>query len=541
MSNAYLVGVRRVIQCNIRDITLRKRAESALFIRERAIEAASQGIIITDPVQPDNPIVYASPGFTRLTGYEPTEVIGRNCRFLQGTKADPAALSTLRDAIREARPCVVELLNVRKDGTTFWNNLSVAPVKDADGRLTHFVGVQTDVTARRHLESQFLQAQKMDAVGRLAGGVAHDFNNLLSVILSYADLIIEELQPEEPMRADVNEIRTAAVRAAELTKQLLAFSRQQVLETKVLNLNHLLSAMAKLLRRLLGADIELTTLPDSDLGSVRADAAQLEQIIMNLAINARDAMPDGGNLTIETGNIELDEEYVRVHHDVRAGSYVVLVVSDTGIGMDAATMSRIFEPFFTTKEVGKGTGLGLATTFGIVKQSGGHILVYSEPGRGTSFKVYLPRIDAVVEPQPAALAPESESASGTILLVEDEDQLRALACTILRRQGYVVLEARNGGEALLICEQHAGNIDLLLTDVVLPRMGGRQLASRLGQLRPNLKVLYMSGYTDDAILQHGIIDSGSLFLQKPFTPSGLTRKVREAMRAQHGQMILPTG
>ena len=531
VSNVYFVNGVKVIQCNIRDITVRRRAEAELLLRDRAIQAVSQGIIIAEAVGSETPVIYASPGFTRLTGYEAAEVIGLDCRLLQGPGTDEASIAILRDAVRDGRPCVVELLNYRKDGTSFWNNVSLSVVKSSEGALTHFVGIQTDVTARRTLEAQFLQAQKMEAIGRLAGGVAHDFNNLLSVILSYAEMISADLKPDDPLRADVEEIRTAGLRATDLTRQLLAFSRQQVLESKVLDLNETLAAMEKMLRRLLGADIELTILPALELGSVKADPGQLEQIVMNLAVNARDAMPMGGHLTIETRNVDLDDEYAGTHHDVRPGLYVELAVSDSGAGMDAGTQARIFEPFFTTKEKGKGTGLGLATVFGIVKQSGGHIFVYSEPGKGTAFKIYLPRVGTAAEAHGLARpGPEAEHVGGTILLVEDEDQVRSVARTILRRQGYVVLDASNGGEALLICEQHGANIDLLLTDVVLPRMSGRQLAERLAVIRPAMKVLYMSGYTDDAILQHGIIDSGVAFLQKPLTPASLTRKVREVLR-----------
>ncbi|MGD0528732.1 MAG: ATP-binding protein, partial [Polyangiaceae bacterium] len=404
------------------------------------------------------------------------------------------------------------------------------PVRDAEGPVTNFVGVQTDVTARRQLEAQFLRAQKMEAVGRLAGGVAHDFNNILSVILSYAELIASDLKPADPMRADVEEIRTAGLRATELTRQLLAFSRQQMLQSKVLNLNEVLAGMENMLGRLLGADIKVTILPAVGLDNVRTDPGQLEQIIMNLAVNARDAMLGGGQLILRTANIDLDERYADTHDDVRPGAYVELSVSDTGAGMDEATLARIFEPFFTTKDPGKGTGLGLATVFGIVKQSGGHIVVRSELAHGTTFEIYLPKVAAKVDARaPESIPPETESV-GTILLVEDEEQLRSIARTILRRQGYVVLDAPNGGEALLICEQHAATIDLLLTDVVLPRMSGPQLAERLATLRPAMKVLYMSGYADDAILQQGILDSGVAFLQKPITPTSLSRKVREVLR-----------
>jgi len=531
ISNVYLVDGKDVIQCNIREISERKLAAEALRLRDRAIDAVAQGIVITDALQEDEPIIYASLGFTRITGYAGEDVVGRNCRFMQGVGTQEEPVARLRQAIQRGDSCTEELLNYRKDGTEFWNSISLSPIKDAKGIVTHFVGVQSDVTARRKLEAQLSQAQRMEAVGRLAGGVAHDFNNLLSVILSYAELAGSDISPDDPVQTDLAAIQKAALGAAELTKQLLTFSRQQVVETRVLSLTKCIVGMEKMLRRLLGSDIELTILPALAPGNVKADPSQVEQIIMNLAVNARDAMPQGGKLTIETANVELDEAYAGLHLDVQPGAYVMLAVTDNGAGMDAETSKRIFEPFFTTKERGKGTGLGLAMVFGCVKHSGGHIFVYSEPETGTTFKMFFPRVGGAIEARPSALPVlEPETESGTILLVEDDDQVRLLARNILRRRGYVVLEAPNGGEALLICEQHPGNIDLLLTDVVLPRMSGRLLAERLVPSRPTMKVLYMSGYTDDAILQHGIINSGVAFLQKPFTPTTMARKVREVLQ-----------
>ena len=379
-------------------------------------------------------------------------------------------------------------------------------------------------------QGQLEQAQKMDAVGRLAGGVAHDFNNLLTVILGRTDILLHPLKPEDPMRRGIELIQRTAGRAADLTRQLLAFSRKQVLEPVVLDLGAVTTDMKDMLGRLIGEDIALLTTPTPGLGRVKADRGQIEQVIMNLAVNARDAMPQGGRLIVETTNIDLDDEYVRRHVGARPGPHVMLAVSDTGSGIPHEIQSQIFEPFFTTKEQGKGTGLGLATVYGIVKQSGGYIEVDSEPGQGTTFRVYLPRLDA--EPAPVDRSARPAAAAGgteTILLVEDEEGVRELARDILRASGYTVIEARNGPEALLLCERHQGQLDMLLTDVVMPRMSGRELAERLAPLRPDLSVLYMSGYTDDAVIRHGVLGAGTAFLQKPFTPAALVLRVRETL------------
>ncbi len=386
-----------------------------------------------------------------------------------------------------------------------------------------------DVTDRRRLEDQFRHAQKMEAIGRLASGVAHDFNNLLSVILSYSSMLLEDLRPLDPLRDDLLAIQRAGERAADLTRQLLVMSRQQPAEVRVTDLNALLSSARKILERIIGADVELTFRLDGQAGAVMVDPGHFDQVVMNLVVNARDAMPDGGKLTIETRDVLLDEAYAAQHLEVTPGRYTMLAVSDTGIGMDRATQERIFEPFFTTKDKGKGTGLGLSTVFGIVRQFGGSIWVYSEPGAGTTFKVYLPRAEPGASSAEAPAEPESLLGNETILLAEDDPDVRRAANDILRRYGYRVLEASNGGEALIICERHPLEIHLLLTDVIMPRMSGRELATRLCKLRPDMKVLFMSGYTDNGVVEHAILDPNAAYIQKPLVPDGLARQVRRVL------------
>jgi two-component system cell cycle sensor histidine kinase/response regulator CckA len=416
----------------------------------------------------------------------------------------------------------------KKDGTIFHIEARGHDLlfEGRDARLI----IVTDVTERLRLEDQLRQAQKMEAVGRLAGGIAHDFNNILSVILTCGENLLMD-HPSGPSHEDSEEIVKAGQRAAQLTRQLLMFSRSQVLEPKVVDLNEVLVGMDRMLQRILGADVELVSLPALALGRVNIDPSSIEQVIMNLAVNARDAMPTGGKLTMGTENVVLDDAFAREHLGAKPGPHVMLTVTDTGTGMDQATLARVFEPFFTTKGVGRGTGLGLSTVFGIVQQSGGTVWVESEPGKGTRFSVYLPRVDAEAEHVRSRPPPVVRSGTETILLVEDEDQVRAAARGILARQGYNVIEARNPGEAVIACDTFAEPIHLLLTDVVMPRLSGPELAKRLAGTRPDMKVLFMSGYTDDSVLRHGVIDAKVAYLQKPLTTESLTAKVREVLDA----------
>ncbi len=450
------------------------------------------------------------------------------------------AVALCRAALAKGKDHEFEYRSVAADGRVIWLRDIVHVARDVRGEARQLRGITLDLTERkrseealRQSEDQLRQAQKMEAVGQLAGGIAHDFNNLLMVIQGDSDLILRRLPEGHALRRNAEGIREAAQQAAALTRQLLAFSRKQVLAPKVVDLNAIMAALHKMLQRLLGETIHLVTVPGPNLASVKADPGQIEQVIMNLAVNARDAMPDGGQLTIETGQIELDAATARQHGEALPGSYVMLAVTDTGSGMDEATRSRLFEPFFTTKEQGKGTGLGLSTVYGIVKQSGGHIWVYSEPARGTTFKICLPAVAA--EPEDVVDAPaivETPAARAeTVLLVEDAARVREVVREILEMSGYRILEARHGAEAIEISERHDGPIHLLVTDVVMPHMSGRELAQHLAPLRPDMRVLYMSGYTDDAIVRHGVLEAGTAFLSKPFTPDALAAKVREVLDA----------
>lgn len=516
----------------VEDISERKRLDEALRLRSAALDAAANPIAITDRA---GIILWANPAFTALTGYTADEAIGQNPRALLKSGVHPPAFyRQLWETILAGAVWQGEMTNRRKDGSQYTEEMTITPVRGERGEITHFVAIKRDLTADKAMQSRLLQAQKMETVGRLAGGVAHDFNNLLTVINGVVDLVLADLRPHDPLRTDLDEVRRAGQRARTLTGQLLAFSRQQVMQPAILSLNGLLSNLLTMLHRLIGEDITLVTRLAEDLGQVRADAGQLEQVIVNLAVNARDAMPTGGSLTFETRNVELNaEQAAEATRDGKMppGAYVALSVRDTGVGMDATVLSRIFEPFFTTKEAGKGTGLGLSTVYGIVTQSGGGLQVHSASGEGTTFIVYLPRTTVSAAEQ-RRTTPEATRRPGTevILVVDDEAALRSVSARILARSGYQVLTAANGEEALTMLRHHEGTVHLLLTDVVMPGMSGPELVERIQQDHPRIKILYSSGYTDDTVLRHGA-NSRVQFISKPYSIDELTRKVREVLDA----------
>ncbi len=510
----------------VNDVTDRKRSEAERDRLMMAIEQAAEEVVVTDA---QGVIVYVNPAFETVTGYTRLEVLGQNPRILKSGAHDEAFYRALWESISSGKTWHGRMVNRKKDGTHYTEEATISPVRDAAGVVTSFVAVKRDISRDLVLEAQLLQSQKMEGIGRLAGGIAHDFNNILSVILTCTGFAQESLPEGTPAREDIGEIEKAGRRAAALTRQLLAFSRKQVLQPELLDLNKVLVEMEKMLHRILGEDIDLVQVLAPDLGIVTADPGQVEQVLMNLVVNARDAMPQGGKLTIETANVELDAEYVEQHAGSKPGLHVMLAVSDSGIGMDEKTMARVFEPFFTTKGPGKGSGLGLSTVYGIVKQSGGCIYAYSEPGKGTTFKVYLPR--ELSRAPVVKQVPTTKRSGGqeTVLLVEDDEAVRSVAKRILEAAGYTVLSAASGDEGLLLCEQNPVEIHLVLTDVVMPEMGGRVFIERLAKVRPGMKVLYMSGYTHDAIVHHGVLEKGTLFIGKPFSQSELLRKVRDVL------------
>jgi two-component system, cell cycle sensor histidine kinase and response regulator CckA len=512
-----------------RDISERKRREEDMS-RLAAVVESSHDAIIGRTL--DGIITHWNPAAQRIYGYSAAEMIGKPSQILFVPGHDAEIMETIGKIKLGQRVQESDAIRVRRDGEKVHFALTHAPIRDAKGQVLGVSTVARDVTESNQMEQMLRHAQKMEAVGRLAGGVAHDFNNLLGVIIGYAELALDSLGSDDPQRKNIEEIQKASDRAALLTRQLLAFSRKQVLQPCVLDLNVVVSSAEQLLQRLIGEHIQLLVVAGAKLRRVKADSGQLEQIIMNLVLNARDAMPDGGRLTIETSNVELDETYSSRHLSITPGPHVLLAVSDTGCGMDADTKAHLFEPFFTTKEFGKGTGLGLAIVYGIVKQSGGAIWVYSEVGIGTTFKIYFPYADAVAEVATPNQKTECvDRGSCTVLVVEDDDALLQLTRQSLEDAGYIALVAATPARAIEISENHAGPIHLMVTDVIMPGMNGPRLAAHFSTSRPAMKVLYVSGYTDDAIVHHGVLELGLAFLQKPFSPKSLVRKVDELLAA----------
>lgn len=522
----------------VEDITARKQAEEELRHQEAEYRRLIENIpeVLWKADEQGRPF-FISNKIEKVFGYTQEETYREGERLWFGRMH-----AEDRERVREAyaklfsenRPFDVEYRIQHRDGHWMWWHDRAVRVEVNPGER-HADGLLSDVTERKQVEQQLRQSQKMEAIGQLAGGVAHDFNNLLTVIRGHTDLLLDRIGQTDALRRNVEQIQKSADRAVSLTRQLLAFSRKQILQPRVLDLNAIVAEMGKMLPRLIGENIELVISTAPSLGKVKADPGQIEQVILNLAVNARDAMPQGGKLTIETANVELDEAHVRGHVTSKPGPHIMLAVSDNGCGMDPETQSHIFEPFFTTKELGKGTGIGLATVYGIVKQSGGWIWVYSEVSKGSTFKIYLPRVDETADPGKHARAPlPFRAASETILVVEDNESLRQLTHEFLLSAGYTVLLASDGAGAIRIAEQHEGRIHLLLTDVVMPGMNGRELAWQLANKRLGVRVLYTSGYTGDAVLKKGVLEESASFLPKPFTREALAQKVREVLEAQSG-------
>ncbi len=506
-----------------------RTSEETLQKLRRSVEQSPDLVMITNSA---GVLEYVNPAFETLTGYTSDEVIGQTLGILKSDQQAGELYEEMWNTLLSGKVFHGTVMNRKKNGETFIIEKAITPMRNPAGQITHFISTGRDITDQRKLESQLQQSQKMDAIGLLAGGVAHDFNNLLLVISAYAELVLDSLDAEDPSRRKMDEIITATRRAAELTRQLLAFGRKQMQSLRVLDLNTVLGEITYMLPRLIGEDIQVVFVAGQNLVKVKADPSQIEQVVMNLATNARDAMPRGGKLTIETSNVTLDQAYVQEHGIVPPGEYVLLAVSDSGEGIPAEHLNHIFEPFYTTKEAGKGTGLGLATAYGIVKQSGGFIWVYSEPGLGTTFKIYLPRVHRVSEaelhPQAGKSSPHGQE---TVLLVEDEAAVRTSTSEFLVRCGYTVITAENGVDALRVSRDYIGLIHLMITDVVMPKMSGPQVAMQLAAERPDMKTLFVSGYAENTVLQHGNIDVTACFLSKPFGLSTLANKIREVLEA----------
>jgi len=510
----------------IMDMTERRQAEGRLQLLSSVVEQSTEGVAVAD-LQGD--LLFVNKAFATMHGYDPDELIGRHLAVFH-TAEQMLSVDSANQQMQETGQFSGEIWHARRDGTVFPTRMQNSLLRNEDGNAIGMIATLRDISAEKELQEQLRQSQKLEAIGKLAGGVAHDFNNLLTGIKGYVQFILKEAEPGTQAHEDLGHTLKLANRAVDLTRQLLAFSRRQTLEMAVLDVNALLTNQLKMLGRLLGEDVDIRFSPEADLDNVCADRGQIEQVIMNLAVNARDAMPNGGQLTIETTNVLHSRDYAAQHVGVTPGPYVLIAVSDTGCGMDEGTRARAFEPFFTTKDEGQGTGLGLSTVYGIVKQHGGNTWVYSELDMGTTFKVYLPRTDAPQE-VPDEAEEEVPRGSETVLLVEDEQDVRAVAERALTSQGYRVLSASHSDEAEGLHAQQDQPVDLLLTDVIMPGRNGRALYEQLASAHPSLKVLYISGYTDHAIVHHGVLDPGTAFLQKPFSPESLARRVREVLDA----------
>jgi len=505
----------------------RMSAEEQMRLQSAALEAAANAIVITDA---KGTILWVNRAFTDLTGYGPEESIGKNPRLLKSWDYDQSFYKNLWSTIQSGKVWHGEIRNRKKDGSLYTEEMTITPLYSPCGEITHFIAIKQDITEKKKLEAQYRHAQKMEAVGQLAGGVAHDFNNVLSIITGYSELSLDKLRAGDPIASNLHKIKAAAARAASLTKQLLAFSRQQIAFPKIVNLGEVVNDVADMLRRLVGDDVSITFRATMPLGAIRADVGQIEQILMNLIVNARDAMPNGGEIIIETRNVNLDETYQRTHEPVRPGPYVMLSVSDSGCGMDEETKTQIFEPFFTTKAIGKGTGLGLSTVYGIVKQSEGYIWVYSEPGRGTTLKLFFPRIGEIAEKSTRPVENVGPwKGSETILLVEDDEILRDLIVTTLENVGYRVLEAGTAEGAIELAAKHKDEIQLLLSDVVMAKVSGPQLSTLLRESCPKLKVVFMSGYAAEMLFRRDFLPRNASFMEKPFSRESLLSALHKAL------------
>lgn len=527
VSNVYLVDHSKVIQCNIRDITARKQADAERKRLMAAVEQVGDAIIMTDD---RGTILYVNPAFERTTGYRREEIEGRTPSFLKSGQQDETFYGNLWDTISGGQTWAGRMVNRCKDGTFYTEETTISPIRNTEGRIVNYVGVNRDISDHLRLTAQFQQAQKMEAVGLLAGGVAHDYNNMLSVIIGYAELAICQVDEAQPIYGDLAEILKAAKRSADITRQLLTFARKQTIIPIPLDLNQTVEGAIKMLGRLIGEDINLVWLPREGPCPVKMDPVQVDQILANLCVNARDAITDVGNITIETGNATFDETYCAEHFGYVKGDYVLLAISDDGCGMDKETLGHIFEPFFTSKGVGRGTGLGLSMVHGIVKQNNGFVNVYSEPGEGTTFRIYLPSYSDRIVDAPRNRTEEISRGHGeAVLVVEDELALLSMDKMMLERLGYLVLAAGTPDEAIRLSEKHANEINLVITDVVMPEMTGRELAERLQSLYPGIKIMFMSGYTADVIAHRGVLDENVNFIQKPFSMKDLSIKVREVL------------